>query len=230
MWPTNSRWFCAGKSPSADSLSGRALAGKLLVSVVVLAAALAGGCRAHPGSLVTMIAGDAVDDVDVKDRRDKLMGKGEAAADVMFGSRVETLVDVDRPDVSLIFYPVAIDPLKTSRYIVELEGGVIVVFTKSKQNIDGVEDLIHDASLEKKLRGKTPAQCGKDGKLGEPLRTLRSVEKKQLLRVYDVRHWSDFMGARYCALRFDTDDRCQEVTLIGVSASTKHDPIRRGGE
>lgn len=216
-------------SPSPGRVEPRALAGRLVLGVVALWVLAAGGCRAHPGSLATMIAGDAVNDVDVKDRKEKLVGKGEAAADSMFGARVETFVDVDRPSVSLIFYPVKIDPLKTSRYIVELEDGVIVVFTKSKQDIDGVEDIIHDASLEKKLRGKSPGQCSKDGKLGVPLRTLRSVEKKQLVRIYDVRHWSDFMGARYCVLRFDGNDRCQDVTLIGVSASTKDDPIRRSG-
>lgn len=87
----------------------------------------------------------------------------------------------------------------------------------------------HNANLENKLRGKTPDQCSHDGKLGVPLRTLRSIEKGQLLRVYDVRHWSDFMGARYCVLRFDGNDHCQDITLIGVSASTKDDPIRRNG-
>jgi hypothetical protein len=185
------------------------------------------GCRAHPGSLAAMLVGDAINDADVKDRRDLLMGKPETAADTMFGARLETLVDSDRQGVSMIFYPVQNDMLKTSRYIVEVENGAIVVFAKTKQNIDGVEDLIHNANLEKKLIGKAPADCSRDGDLGAPLRTLRSREKGQVLRVYDVRHWSDFQGARYCVLRFDGRDRCQSLALIGVSASTKKDPIRR---
>jgi hypothetical protein len=229
MWPTSRQWFHTGIAPAADPLAPRALAGKLILSGVVLWSLFAGGCRAHPVSLVVMIAGDAVNDADVKDRRSKLMGKGEAAADGMFGARLETLVDVDRPRVNMIFYPVQADLLKTSRYIVEVENGAIVMFAKTKQNIDGVEDVIHDASLKEKLRGKTPAQCSQDGKLGPPLRTLRSIEKGQLLRVYDVKNWSDFMGARYCVLRFDGSDHCQDITLIGVSASTKNDPIRRSG-
>jgi len=214
-------------SPSADGLPRRGLAGKLVLSVAGLLMLVAGGCRAHPGSLATLIAGDAINDADVKKRRTKLMGQDEAAADAMFGSRLETLDDVERPGVSIIFYPVKNDLLKKSRYVVELEDGAIVVFAKTKQNIDGVEDLIHDANLEKKLVGKAPAQCSKDGDLGAPLRTLRSREKGHLLRVYDIRHWTDFMGARYCMLRFDKGDRCQDVTLMGVSASTKKDPIRR---
>ena len=179
------------------------------------------------GSLVMLIAGDAINDKDVKNRRSKLMGQDEAAADSMFGPRLETLVDVERRGVSIIYYPVKKDLFKKSRYVVELEDGVIVVIAKTKLNIDGVEDMIHKANLKRKLIGKTPAQCSQDGDIGVPLRTLRSREKGQLLRVYDVEHWTDFMGARYCILRFDSSDRCQDVTLMGVSASTKKDPIRR---
>ena len=227
MWFTNRQWFHKVKLQSADLLWRGALGARLILFGVALLVFIAGGCRAHPVSLATLIAGDAINDADVKDRRSKLMGQNEAAADNMFGTRLETLIDVERPNVSVIFYPVKNDLFKKSRYIVELEDGVIVVFAKTKQNIDGIEDLIHDANLERKLIGKTPTQCSQDGDLGEPLRTLRSREKGQLLRVYDIRHWSDFLGARYCVLRFDSSDRCEDVTLIGVSASTRKDPLRR---
>ena len=227
MWLIKRQIFQKVKSSSANLLSQSAFTGKLLIFGLALLALTFGGCRAHPASLVTLIAGDAINDADVKDRRSKLMGQGEAAADDMFGSRLETLVDVERPEVRIIFYPVQHDLFKKSRYIVELEDGVIIVFAKIKQDIDGIEDLIHDAHLEKKLIGKTPSQCSKDGHLGEALRTLKSIEKEQILRVYDIRHWSDFMGARYCILRFGHNNLCQEVSLMGVSASTKKDPIRR---
>jgi len=225
---TTKRHRChEGEFPSADRFPWQVSAGTVIYSVVAFLVLASAGCRAHPVSLVTMLVGDAVNDADVKDRRDLLMGKPETASDNMFGPRLETLVDVDRQGVSMIFYPVKGDLLKSSRYIVEVENGVIVVFTKTKQNIDGVEDVIHNASLEKKLLGKSPAECSQEDDLGAPLRTLRSREKDQLLRVYDVRNWSDFMGARYCVLRFDGNDRCQSVALIGVSASTRKDPIRR---
>jgi hypothetical protein len=205
----------------------RGAAGAAMVVAAGLLALASTGCRAHPVSLATMLVGDAINDADVKDRRDTLMGKPEKAADDMFGPREETLVDVDRAGVSMIFYPVKNDIFRSSRYVVEVENGLIVVFTKTKQNIDGVEDLIHDATLEKKLVGKTPAECSAAGDLGPPLRQLRCREKGRMLRVYDVRHWSDFAGARYCVLRFDRGDRCESVALIGVSASTRTDPIRR---
>lgn len=227
MCPTNRQCFHKVMSPSAGLPSRRALAGKVILSGVALLACITGGCRAHPGSLVKLMASDAINDADVKSRRSKLIGQDEATADSMFGQRLETLVDVERPSVTLIFYPVKHDLFKKSRYLVELEDGVIVVLARTKLNIDGIEDLIHDANLEKRLTGKTPAQCSQDEDLGTPLRTLRSRETGQLLRVYDIRHWTDFLGARYCLLRFDGNDRCQDVTLIGVSASTKKDPIKR---
>jgi len=227
MRTTNRRRRHEGAFPSANLFSWRVPAGTVIFSVVAFLALAAAGCRAHPGSLATMLVGDAINDADVKDRRDLLMGKPEKAADSMFGQRLETLVDADRQGVSMIFYPVKGDILHSSRYIVEVENGAIVVFAKTKQNIDGVEDLIHNANLEKKLIGKAPAECSQEGNLGAPLRTLRSREKGQVLRVYDVRHWTDFQGARYCVLRFDGRDRCQSVALIGVSAATRADPIRR---
>jgi hypothetical protein len=227
MQTTNRRRRHEGEFFSADRFSRRVPAGAVIFSVVAFLALAAAGCRAHPASLVTMLVGDAINDADVKDRRDLLMGKPEKAADTMFGARQETLVDTDRQGVSMIFYPVQGDILHSSRYVVEVENGVIVVFAKTKQNIDGVEDLIHNANLEKKLIGKAPAECSQEGNLGAPLRTLRSREKGQLLRVYDIRHWTDFQGARYCVLRFDGRDRCQSVALIGVSAATRADPIRR---
>ena len=227
MRRTNEQWFHKATSPSVGLLSLRVLVGKLILSWVALGGLILGGCRAHPVSLATLFAGDAINDVDVKNRRSKLMGQDETTADSMFGQRLETLVDIERRGVSIIFYPVENDLFKKSRYIVELEDGKIVMFAKTKQDIDGIEDLIHDANLERKLIGKKPKQCSKDGDLGAPLRTFRNKKDGQLLRVYDIRHWTDFMGARYCILRFDANDHCQDVTLMGVSATTKKDPIRR---
>jgi hypothetical protein len=227
MRTTNRHRCNEGAFPSAGRFSWRVSAGTVIFSVAAFLALAAAGCRAHPGSLAMMLVGDAINDADVKDRRDLLMGKPEKAADSMFGQRLETLVDSDRQGVSMIFYPVQGDILHSSRYIVEVENGAIVVFAKTKQNIDGVEDLVHNADLEKKLIGKAPAECSQEGNLGAPLRTLRSREKSQVLRVYDVRHWTDFQGARYCVLRFDGSDRCRSVALIGVSAATRADPIRR---
>ncbi|MGC9455237.1 MAG: hypothetical protein ACP5HU_10285 [Phycisphaerae bacterium] len=196
-----------------------------MVGFVLLAACL-GGCRAHPGSLATLVAGDAINDADVRGKRDKLIGKPIAAADEMFAPRLETLDDMDRPGVSIVFYPTDLDLLNKSRYTVETVDGVIEVVAKIKRNIDGIEDMIHAANLREDLIGKSPAECSQDEDLGQPIRTLRSRETDEIVRFYDVRHWSDFLKARYCVLRFQ-DEKCSDVTLYGVSAATMKDPVRR---
>jgi hypothetical protein len=43
--------------------------------------------------------------------------------------------------------------------------------------------------------------------------------------VYDVRNFTNLRGARYCLLRFDSSDKCCDVKLVGVSASTKEEPL-----
>ena len=205
----------------------RTIANVLIGLAVVFATFAASGCRAAPISLAGMLVGDLVNDSDVNNRRPKLMGRPETASDNMFGARLETFDDVERQGVSMIAYPVKLDVLGTSRYVVEVEDGRIVTLAKTKQNIDGSEDMVKAASLKKKLIGKTPAQCSDEGELGEPLRTLRSREKRQLLRIYDVRNWTNLRGARYCVLRFGTENLCEEIRLVGVSASTKKDPAKR---
>jgi hypothetical protein len=204
----------------------RITANVLIVLTAVFAVFAASGCRAAPMSMAGMVAGDLINDVDVQDRRPKLLGRPEAQADAMFGNRLETFDDVQRKGVTMIAYPVKLDVLGTSRYVVETENGVIAVLSKTKQNIDGAENVIKALGLKDELIGKTASQCQVDGELGPAIRTLRSREKGQLLRVYDVRNWTNLRGARYCVLRFGSGDLCQGVKLVGVSASTKDDPAR----
>jgi hypothetical protein len=205
----------------------RSIANALILIAVVFTAFAAGGCRAYPTSLATMVVGDLVSDVDVDSRREKLVGQPETAADGMFGARIETCDDAQRQGISMIAYPVKLDVLGSSRYVVEVADGRIVTHAKTKQNIDGSEDMIKAALLKEKFIGKTPIQCRVEGDLGAPLRTLRSREKSQLLRIYDVKNWTNLRGARYCVLRFGGKDVCQSVKLVGVSASTKKDPAKR---
>ena len=205
----------------------RSIANALILLAVILATFTASGCRAHPVSLVTMFAGDLINDRDVDKRRPKLLNQPETAADRMFGARLETCDDLQRQGVSLISYPVKLDVLRTSRYLVEVADGRIVTLSKTRQNIDGAEDIINTEILKKKFIGRTPIQCRVEGDLDPPLRTLRSRENGQLLRIYDVKNWTNLRGARYCVLRFGRKGICQSVKLIGVSASTKKDPAKR---
>jgi hypothetical protein len=205
----------------------RTIVNASILTAVVFAVFAASGCRAYPSSLAGMVVGDLVSDVDVDNRQEELVGQPETAADRMFGARIETCDDVQRQGVSMIAYPVKLDVLGSSRYVVEVADGRIVTLAKTKQNIDGSEDMIKAEALKYKFIGKTPTQCSADGGLGMPVRTLRSREKGQLLRIYDVKNWTNLRGARYCVLRFGAKDVCQSVKLVGVSASTKKDPAKR---
>lgn len=205
----------------------RAATNVSIALAVVFSAFVAGGCRAYPTSLASMVAGDLINDVDVNKREEKLLNQPEADADLTFGARLETCDDIERKGVCMIAYPVKMDVMGTSRYIVEVQNGRIIAISKTKQNIDGSENMIKSAALRHKLIGKTPAQCSVEGELGAPLRTLRSQNTGQLLRVYDVRNFTNLRGARYCVLRFGGSGLCEDIKLVGVSATTKKDPARR---
>ena len=184
------------------------------------------GCRAHPVSLALMVVGDGINDADVQQRADDLLGHNIAAADSMFGARQETLEDTRGRGRMMIVYPVKGDLLGTSRYVLEVSNGAAVALTKTIQDIDGMEDVIREASLRQALLGKGPAACQGSGNLGRPVLVLRDVADDTLVRVYDVRNQTHLRGARYCVLRFDADDKCEKVNLVGVSASTKPDSAR----
>ena len=196
-----------------------------LIGVVALGG-LGFGCRAHPVSLAMMLVGEAVNDADIEDRAEKLVGREVSAADQMFGSRQETLEDTNRAGREMIVYPVKGDVVGSSRYVVEASRSTVVALTKTKQNIDGMEDVIKQTALRAKLVGKNPRACSQDGDLGRPILVLRNRDTGNLVRCYDVSNFTNLRGARYCVLRFDANDRCAQVRLVGVSASTKSDPAR----
>ena len=183
-----------------------------------------GGCNAQPDSMAMMVVDEPVSDADVEGRRSELLGRGPEAADAMFGSRVETLVDIRRSGRQLLIYPDQGDRRGASRYVVEVSGGRIRSLTKAKRNIDGVEDTIKKAGLERKLIGESPAKCEFEAGLGSPKAMLHSQDTGQLVRVYDVRNRANLRGARYCVLRFGLNNACESVHLVGVRASTTRDP------
>ena len=194
------------------------------LSAGLMLAATGTGCRALPSSYALMVVGDVVSDVDVKDRQEDLVGKTATAADDMFGQRLATLVD-PRRDRRLIVYPVKGDLLGQQRFVVELVEDRIVALSKAAENIDGAEDMIKAAALRDKLLERTPSECRSAGDFGRPALVLRDQNTWNLVHVYDVRNVTNLRGARYCVLKFDTDNRCQDVKLVGVAASTKDDPV-----
>ena len=190
---------------------------------------LLGGCRAHPITLGTMIVGDMINDADVKKRAAILMNQPVAAADEMFGARLETLEDTAAPR-QLVLYPVKMDILKSRHYAVEVVNNTITAVSRMKRNIDGSENVLKKIQLEDKVKGKTPRQCEEAAQFQSPVLIARSKEKGEMVHVYDVRNWTNTRGARYCVLRFDEEYRCASIQMIGVSASTREDPALRSTE
>jgi hypothetical protein len=199
---------------------------KVCLLAAVPLALLAVGCRAHPVSLAVMLIGEAVDDADVENKAAELVGKEVSLANLMLGEQLEALDDTGRHGRAMFVYPVKGDMLNSSRYVVEASNGTVVALTKTKQNIDGAEDVIKAVDLKTRVIGETPAGCRTRGDLGRPILVLRDRADGTLVRVYDVRNWTNLRGARYCVLRFDHNDRCEQVNLVGVSASTKSNPAR----
>jgi hypothetical protein len=183
------------------------------------------GCRLHPVSLASMAIGDVIDDADVKKRQKELHNQPISAADAMFGRRSETLVYADDARRELIMYPVEGDLLDGQNWVVESKNGKLVALSRVKRNIDGVEDVIKSAAIEPKVMGKSPEECCRDAEFKPAIATLRSRESGETMRVYDIRNWTNTRGARYCVLRFDANGRCNNIKLIGVSASSVKDPV-----
>ncbi len=190
------------------------LAALLLVNV---------GCIAATVGLAVKVVGDEINDADAERQGAALVGKGPAAADSLLGPRLETLVDAKDADRMLIIYPTSDVLSKDYRYTVEVANGEITVVSK---NMVG-RNRLRTSGLAEDLLGKDPKQCEQDEALSEPVLVLRSVEREQLLRVYDSS--SLLKGTRFLVLRFDESNRCVEVDAVGLSGSSQDGGIIKGG-
>jgi len=197
-----------------------------LVVLLAVGTVALGGCRAAPVSMGTMIVGDVVGDNDIKNKEDRLRGRGIQVSDAWLGPRSETFVDMNNPEREFILYPVKSDMLGTSRYVVEVNRGIVTTISKQKKNADGVEDALKTSNLRADIIGKSPAECVALGNLGEPLIILRSRDNGEQVGIYDVSNFTNLRGARYCILRFDFDRQCRDVFLVGVVGSMVANPIK----
>jgi len=199
----------------------------LVVSLLAAAAWSAGtGCSASPMGLVTHLVGEAVNDADVKDKSEKYVGARVAVADEKLGQRVDTYRDVNSAR-EWIVYPVSLDPLGLSHYVIEALNGRIVAITKTKKYGDPAVGLTEQTIAYEKVKGKTPAGCA--NALGQaPLLTVRSETSGQLVQIYDASLISIDGVTRpdYYVARFGTDGLCNKLDFVAVSASTKDHPTQ----
>jgi len=190
--------------------------------VVLIALSLSlGGCITASVMLATAVVGQSIKDADIKKRGNELVGKDPDAADAALGPRLETLVDTRRTGRELLLYSVKDAEPGTAFYVVEVEGGKVVALAKQVRDDKAVQETVRKTGLDKKLLGKNPSECERVAELGTPVLVLRSRETGQTLRVYDPLERKILGGAPHCVLRFDPENRCMRINLIGLHSATK---------
>lgn len=195
------------------------------LAVILLGGFAGSGCS--PASAImhgVKLVGDVVDEEDMQQRKDKLMGKSPAAAEEMFGPHTDAWRDV-RSDREWIVYPVKMDVMDSSHYVVEVAGGRIVMVERVEKNANMEMDIPEELILKEKVKGKSPQACEAELKFGAPLLTARSESTGCLAQLYDSQMIAiqGITKPRQCMLTFDKQDRCEKVSLITVEATSKED-------
>lgn len=195
-----------------------------LAASIVAWLSVSTGCNS-PAGMAIQLVGKAVDSAETKKLGDDLIGKGPSAADEKLGQPIDTWRQVNGPGVWRVYPGGSLDVLDNQRNVVQLSNGRIVAVTKVKIDGSGIQ-LARKMLYDQKVTGKTPAECETALNLGRPLVTARSETSGLLAQLYDAKMIEGVGSPQYCRLRFGADQRCNEVALMDVSASTKDDPTR----
>ncbi len=190
--------------------------------VVPLLVVLVSGCGGPSTAvkLAVKIVGKAVDEVTTRDYGQKLIGRDRAQADEAFGAPVNALQDVDDDRRKWLLYPVELDVLDKHRWIVEVHGDRIVALTKAEIGKSMV-DIPRKLILQEKVKGLPPAKCEAVLDMGPALLTVRNTTTGQLAQLYDARIVALVEKHHYCLLRYDQQDRCEQLDFVEADASTK---------
>ena len=146
-----------------------------------------------------------------------------AAADEMFGQRLDAFQEVNGTR-QWWTYPVDLDVLDKYRYVVEVSDNKIVSLTKVSKG-DSKIDIPRRLILKQKVQGKRPKECQAELGLGPPLLTVRSKMTKRLVQLFDAKIFDIPGDPQYCLLRYDDQDRCEDLEFQEAEASTKKDPL-----
>jgi hypothetical protein len=171
------------------------------------------------------LLGEDVKDDDVKTQRDNLIGKKLSDADKRFGERFDTFVDTKNRSRELAVYRVR--GSVNSFYIVEAHSDKIVAIDKKRENQAAVKRVLKNENLEAELMGKSPAECEKAVKLGAPVLIVQSRKTGDIVRVYDAKK-TEVSSVSYITLRFDKNNACTKINLIGLMSSTKQGGTIKG--
>ena len=195
--------------------------GTYFAAACAAAILVAAGCNS-PAGMAVQLVGKAVDAGEAKKLGDELIGKPPADADAKFGQPIDVLAQVGGPQRWRV-YPVALDVMDNQRYVVEVSGSSIAGVSKVKRDATGI-DIAHKMLLDQKTKGKSPAECEAALGMGPPLLTVRSETNGMTSQLYDARTFKGIGSPKYCRLRFDANQRCDEVQIIDVNASAGEKP------
>ncbi len=202
---------------------GRTFAALTLGGVCLFNVGCLGDATAGVGTAVNVIGG-VVDKADVKDKQTELLGRPPSAADRLLGPSLDVQREQGGRRVWRIYDVKGVtNPLGKDRYVVEVTGGKIRSLSRVETTPDAKFDLPRAALLEDKVKGKSPAECGRE--LEErPIVSVRSEKTGRLRQLYDGRIIKIFSKPYYCILKYDAQDRCEDVDFQKVGASTRDDP------
>jgi hypothetical protein len=186
------------------------------------------GCSSNPAtsmiSIGAKVVGKVVEDEETQKLASELNGAPVSAADEKLGNRADTLQDINGPRQWLI-YPVKYDVLGKLRYVVEVANHKIMAVAMVEKG--GSElDMPRKLYYEHKVKGKTMRECETDLGMGPPLLTVRSLNTGQHGQLYDARIDKELSSPQYLILKYEANQRCSEVDLVEVQASSSPNPIQ----
>jgi hypothetical protein len=177
-----------------------------------------GGCTSTPVSLAISLAGDAVNDADVQQKSQQLMGVSTQQCDAVLGQPFD-IFDSQQPQRQWRTYRVKDDVLNNYRYIVEFDNGTVIAVSKAQKISDAVLDAATYAYFKEKCMGQTPAAC--EQIIGRPpALTVKSELTGQVVQLYDARLVKQVQKPFYGVLRFGPDGTCSQIGLATIAAST----------
>ena len=196
----------------------------MAVTVVFLAALAVGGCRATPIGATVGLVGFAVDEVDVNEKAEELMGVSTEMADATLGSPMDVFRG-ERPPREWRMYAVKYDALGKYRYLVEIRDGKVIALSKVDRSCDLALDTATRAVLDDEVEGYTPEQCEANLEQGPPLLSVKSEATGQLVHIYDASVITEIQRPYYMSLWFGASGTCDEFKMGEVAASTEDEAL-----
>lgn len=187
--------------------------------LAVLSIVLVAGCSPVSTGiqLGVKVVGKVVDDQETQKLGQQLVGQPPSAADQLLGPRANVLRQVNGSGLWLV-YPVKMDVLGMSRYVVAVANNRIVSVQMVGRDTSDV-NLARNVYYYEKVKGKTPADAQASLGLGAPVLVVRSETTGQLSQLYDASMIEGLGSKVYCILRYE-NGLCTKVDMYKEKAST----------